>query len=120
MIHSHSLSPPLPPPPVLVLLRLLSHVFDPDLDKPTPREYIVYACPTGPLGEAIEEYMEATLSQMGRNGAHKSFPHVTLCQFFKVSAIVYKNRSAFDNELCTKHACTASVRTCPWENITDE
>ena len=66
------------------MCRLLSHVFDPDLDKVTPREYIVYACPTGELGNAIEDYMEAANAQTGRNGAHKSFPHVTLCQFFKV------------------------------------
>ncbi len=69
----------------LLSRRLLSHVFDPDLDKPTPREYIVYACPTGTLDEAIEEFMEAALTHTGRNGAHKSFPHVTLCQFFKVN-----------------------------------
>ena len=60
-------------------------MFDPDLDKITPREYIVYACPVGVLGTAIEEFMELAMNQTGRNGAHKSFPHVTLCQFFKVS-----------------------------------
>lgn len=60
-------------------------MFDPDLDKITPREYIVYACPVGALGTAIEEFMELAMNQTGRNGAHKSFPHVTLCQFFKVS-----------------------------------
>ena len=43
----------------------------------------------GPLGEAIEEYMESALTHTGRNGAHKSFPHVTLCQFFKVSHYYY-------------------------------
>lgn len=61
-------------------------MFDPDLDKVTPREYIVYACPMGALGNAIEDFMDAANSQTGRNGAHKSFPHVTLCQFFKVSS----------------------------------
>ena len=64
--------------------RLLSHVFDPDLDKVTPREYIVYACPMGPLGNAIEDFMDSAVAHIGKNGAHKSFPHVTLCQFFKV------------------------------------
>ena len=72
-------------------LRLLNHVFDPDLDKLTPREYIVYACPLGELGTAIEEYMDISNVRCGRNGAHKSFAHVTLCQFFKVSKLDHKH-----------------------------
>ncbi len=64
--------------------RLLAHVFDPELDQSNPREFVIYACPQGTLGRQIEDYMEANLCRCGRNGAHKSFPHVTLCQFFKV------------------------------------
>ena len=64
--------------------RLLAHAHDPDLDKNTSREFIVYACPSGALGTQIEDFMETTLYQFGRNGSHKSIPHVTLCQFFKV------------------------------------
>ena len=75
-----SLSLSLPPSPT----RLLAHVFDPELDQAHAREFVVYACPQGALGRQVEEFMEATLYQCGRNGAHKSFPHATLCQFFKV------------------------------------
>ena len=64
--------------------RLLAHAHDPDLDKNTSREFIVYACPSGSLGTQIEDFMETALYQFGRNGSHKSIPHVTLCQFFKV------------------------------------
>ena len=69
--------------------RLLAHVFDPELDQSNPREFVIYACPQGNLGRQIEDYMEANLCRCGRNGAHKSFPHVTLCQFFKVSGCLY-------------------------------
>ena len=71
-------------PLLLYPSRLLAHAHDPDLDKNTSREFIVYACPSGALGTQIEDFMETTLYQFGRNGSHKSIPHVTLCQFFKV------------------------------------
>ena len=64
--------------------RLLSHVFDPELDANAPREYIVYACPLGVLGSQVDDFTEKTLLTYGRNAAHKSFPHLTLCQFFQV------------------------------------
>ena len=66
------------------LPRLLQHVYDPTLDEPTPREYVVYACPGGDLGAQLDEFYDASLLQCGWNGSHKLFPHVTLCQFFKV------------------------------------
>ena len=68
--------------------RLLSHVFDPELDLTAPREYIVYACPLGVLGTQVEEFTEKTLLTCGRNAAHKSFAHLTLCQFFQVQTLV--------------------------------
>ena len=61
---------------------ILAHVFDPDLDKPIPREYVLYACPGGALGSQLEDLWAESLGQCGRNGAHKSFPHITLCQYF--------------------------------------
>ena len=85
-------SPPLP-------LRLLAHVFDPELDQAHAREFVVYASPQGALGRQIEEFMEATLYQCGRNGAHKSFPHATLCQFFKVNCRIAHILTAVDSVL---------------------
>ena len=64
--------------------RILSHVFDPELDKAGGRDFVVYAMPLGGLGAQLGELWDTSLAQTGRNGAHKSFPHVTLCQFFKV------------------------------------
>lgn len=61
---------------------ILAHVFDPDLDKPIAREYVLYAYPGGALGSQLEELWADSLAQCGRNGAHKSFPHITLCQYF--------------------------------------
>ncbi|XP_065183653.1 ecdysteroid-phosphate phosphatase-like [Sycon ciliatum] len=61
---------------------ILAHVFDPDLDKPIAREYVLYASPGGELGSQLEDLWAESLAQCGRNGAHKSFPHITLCQFF--------------------------------------
>lgn len=66
------------------LCRLLQHVYDPTLEQSTPREYVVYVCPGGELGAQLDEFYDASLLQCGWNGSHKLFPHVTLCQFFKV------------------------------------
>ena len=95
----HFCSPTIPfsclPSTIHAMCRLLSHAFDPDLDKSSPREFIVYACPLGTLGNQLEEYMEQTLYRCGRNGAHKSDPHVTLCQYFLVSNTTFSYPNLF-------------------------
>ncbi|XP_078674734.1 LOW QUALITY PROTEIN: ubiquitin-associated and SH3 domain-containing protein B-like [Branchiostoma floridae x Branchiostoma belcheri] len=63
---------------------IFAHVDDSSLDEDLPREYVLFACPTGPLVSQLEDYSEKTLVQCGRNGSHNSFPHVTLCSFFSV------------------------------------
>ncbi|XP_035682670.1 ubiquitin-associated and SH3 domain-containing protein B-like [Branchiostoma floridae] len=63
---------------------IFAHVDDTSLDEKVPREYVLFACPTGPLVTQLDEYSEKTLVHCGRNGSHNSFPHVTLCSFFAV------------------------------------
>ncbi|XP_071841593.1 ubiquitin-associated and SH3 domain-containing protein B-like isoform X3 [Apostichopus japonicus] len=61
---------------------LLNHMEDPLLDKELPREYVLYACAVGSLGEDLDNYWNSTLAKCGRNGAHTLLPHITLCSFF--------------------------------------
>lgn len=61
---------------------LIHHVNDPTLDESTPREYILYLCPTGPLLEQIERYYQETL-KISFNTAHNCMPHIALCSFFQ-------------------------------------
>uniref|UniRef100_A0A8C5QLZ9 Ubiquitin-associated and SH3 domain-containing protein B n=1 Tax=Leptobrachium leishanense TaxID=445787 RepID=A0A8C5QLZ9_9ANUR len=61
---------------------LFSHVDDPFLDDPLPREYVLYLRPTGPLAQKLSEYWQQSKQLCGKNKAHNIFPHITLCQFF--------------------------------------
>lgn len=65
--------------------RLFSHVDDPFLDDPLPREYVLYLRPNGPLLQQLSHFWQQSRISCGKNKAHNIFPHVTLCQFFMVS-----------------------------------
>lgn len=66
--------------------RLFSHVGDPFLDDPLPREYVLYLRPTGPLAQKLSDFWQQSKQICGKNKAHNIFPHITLCQFFMVSS----------------------------------
>jgi len=46
------------------------------------REYILYACPLGALGEQIDRYFVRSRALYGPNLAHAYMPHCTLTGFF--------------------------------------
>lgn len=64
---------------------MFSHVGDPFLDDPLPREYVLYLRPTGPLAQKLSDFWQQSKQICGKNKAHNIFPHITLCQFFMVS-----------------------------------
>lgn len=51
-------------------------------DENSLRQLIVYACPTGPLAEAIEQYFVLSRERFGPNSAHTYPPHISLTGFF--------------------------------------
>uniref|UniRef100_A0A8D3CDB9 SH3 domain-containing protein n=1 Tax=Scophthalmus maximus TaxID=52904 RepID=A0A8D3CDB9_SCOMX len=61
---------------------LFSHVDDPFLDDPLPREYVLYLRPSGPLLQQLSFFWQQSRVSCGKNKAHNIFPHITLCQFF--------------------------------------
>ncbi|XP_053307834.1 ubiquitin-associated and SH3 domain-containing protein B [Spea bombifrons] len=61
---------------------LFSHLDDPFLDDPLPREYVLYLRPTGPLAQKLNDFWQQSKQTCGKNKAHNIFPHITLCQFF--------------------------------------
>lgn len=71
------------PPP-----RLFSHVDDPFLDDPLPREFVLYLRPSGPLQNQLSHFWQQSRVTCGKNKAHNIFPHITLCQFFMVSSVL--------------------------------
>ncbi|PWA22920.1 hypothetical protein CCH79_00001989 [Gambusia affinis] len=61
---------------------LFSHLDDPFLDDPLPREYVLYLRPSGPLLQQLTHFWKQSRLTCGKNKAHNIFPHITLCQFF--------------------------------------
>ncbi len=51
-------------------------------------QLILYACPTGPLAEQLDDYWSESAKRCGRNGAHDYMPHCSLTGFFEHSSDV--------------------------------
>ena len=90
----YSLLPPVGQPPLQhispfsPLARLFSHVDDPFLDDPLPREYVLYLRPSGPLRHQLSHFWEQSRVTCAKNKAHNIFPHITRGHVCMVSVCV--------------------------------
>ncbi len=59
---------------------LMAHVQDPTIDEICPRHFHIHLCPAqgSPLSKSLQTFWDASVSQIGWNGAHNLYPHITL------------------------------------------
>ena len=59
---------------------LMAHANDQTLDDPCPRHFHIHLNPGPgtPLAKNLQTFWDASVTQIGWNGAHNSFPHITL------------------------------------------
>ena len=59
---------------------LMAHANDQTLDEACPRHFHVHLCPAkgSQLAKNLQTFWDASLTQIGWNGAHNSSPHITL------------------------------------------
>lgn len=59
---------------------LMAHAHDQTLDDNCPRHFHLHFCPApmSPLAKNLQIFWDASMTQIGWNGAHNSHPHITL------------------------------------------
>lgn len=76
-------------------------------------QFILYACPEGPLAEQIKAYLERSAATCGTNAAHQYMPHCTLTGFFED---VVDQATAYGDLL--NRLLTDALPSCPHPVIT--
>lgn len=56
----------------------MAHAHDATLDDNCPRHFHLHLCPGQNLAKNLQTFWDASMTQIGWNGAHNSHPHITL------------------------------------------